>query len=277
MTEQMNRNGMCMPQGVPPRSNRNRRGFSLIELMVVVAIVAVIAALAFSVLTSIRQRNAVSMGPQQLAQAMEYARDEAFATGRDTLFVIVGNLGAQDAYRCLGRIEGGFDVAARATGSDVRSCVRYWVLSDLPGAPFDLNAFDFNTAPTRRDLPTAQGDIVLEHNVLPGSIYLGRHPSYVPPPTIPPASVFASLNPLLTTPNCSFCSNTGAGQVPRGVIRFTARGDIRIGQVAAPPDPTAGLIFLNAADGRGQPVGDTRVVAILAPKGLITTRIAATQ
>jgi len=271
MIEPMSRNGTCTPPGVHPRSHR--RGFSLIELTVVVGIIATIAALAFSVLTSIRQRNATSMGPQQLAQALEYARDEAFATGRDTLFVLVGNAGAADAYRCLGRTSGGWELSnVGVNDANISRCVRYWILQDNPGAPFDINAFDPNNVPRRRDTTTPQGDTVLAFDVLPGSLYLGRHPGYTPP-AIPAASVFSPLNTMMAQ-DCSFCVN---GPPPRGVIRFTARGEVRIGQPASPPPLGGGVIHLNAADRQGRPVGDTRVVAILAPRGLITTRIAATQ
>jgi prepilin-type N-terminal cleavage/methylation domain-containing protein len=256
---------------VTPRSHS--RGFSLIEVMIVVGIIATIAALAFSVLTSIRQRNATSMGPQQLAQALEYARDEAFATGRDTLFVLVGNAGPADAFRCLGRTSGGWDLAtAGVTDANISRCVRYWIIQDNPGAPFDLNAFDPNNVPRRRDAATPQGDTVLAFDVLPGSLYLGRHPGYTPP-NIPGASVFSSLNTMMAQ-DCSFCMTSTP---VRGVIRFTARGEVRIGQPTSPPALAGGVIHLSAADGQGRPVPDTRVVAILAPRGLITTRIAATQ
>src|SRR5690606_4323840 len=76
--------GSGMPiiqQTVDPRRGRGlpRRGtgFSLIELMVVVAVVAILAVVAYPSLTSVINSNRLSSNANELVASLQYARSEA--------------------------------------------------------------------------------------------------------------------------------------------------------------------------------------------------------
>lgn len=68
-------------QSVDPRRGRglprSGAGFSLIELMVVVAIVAILAVIAYPSLTSVMNANRLSSNANELVASLQYARSEA--------------------------------------------------------------------------------------------------------------------------------------------------------------------------------------------------------
>lgn len=233
------------------------RGFTLIEACVVLAVLGILAALGVGALTSVRQRDAISVAPRQLAAALENAKTEALATGREVVLVLVGNDGVADAAKC------------RSTSLDRTPCVRLWVLEDRVGGgstrfdPSALAAFD-------PAAPEALGDRLLATEVLPDGIYLGRHPGYVPPAISTDSAVHAGL-PL--DRDCSFCTT---GSPPRGFVRFRPDGVVQLGD---PPDPgelaTGGTVFFNVVEG-GAALPLTRFVTILQPSGLVTDRLGRT-
>lgn len=237
-----------------PRICRRSPGFTLVEACIVLAIIGIMGGLAITGLTSVKQRDALSVAPRQLMAALETAKNQALATGREVIVVIIGNGGIADAPRC-------------APGDATRGhCVRYFVLEDLVGTGstrFDdtaLSAFD----PAD---PESLGDRLLEQELLPAGIYIGRHPGYAPPTLDPRSPVHAGL-PMDS--DCSFCAT---GSPPRGFVRFAPDGIVQLG--SPPSSGTAaigGTIFLNVS-AAGSPHPDTRMISILQPSGFISDRV----
>ena len=227
---------------------RHRRGFTLLELMVVVAIIAILSALSIAALSFVNQRGGLSRAPKQLMDVLETARNNALSNARDVVVVIATNAG-QDAARC------GVDVLPI---EDPR-CFRYWVLEDIVqdgiSTPFDdasLVAFD----PLD---PAAENDNVIDRGYFPVSVILGKHAGFTDPAP-PVGSVFRGID---FSTNCSFCVGT------RALVRFRADGEVRIGN-----DPLArgGVMFFTAMAGTST-LPDTRLVTIVQPAGFITDRV----
>lgn len=233
-------------------------GFTLLEVMGVLAILSVLLALGFAALSSVRQRDAISVAPKQLMAALENARSQALATSRDVVLVLVGNAGPAAAARCRRTF----------AAPDPADCVRYWLLEDRVGggyARFDdaaLDAFE-------PEAPGALGDRVLDADVLPDGIYVGRGPGFAAPTIAEGSAIYAGL-PL--DADCSFCTSDSP---PRGYVRFRADGTVQLGNAPAGPLPVGGTLYFSVAGGE-RPVSDTRLVAILQPAGLITDRLGAT-
>jgi prepilin-type N-terminal cleavage/methylation domain-containing protein len=237
-----------------------RAGFSLLELCVVLAILGILAAMGLTALARWRQREALSLAPRQFMAALENARNLSLATSRDVVLVVVGNAGPAQAAGCR---------EPALTGPSAQACVRYWLLEDLVDAGserFDEEAL----AAFNPEAPGALGDVVLEADVLPQGVYLGRHPGYTPPTVDSASSIYAGL-PLGAA--CSFCT---AGPPPRGFVRFRADGSVQLSRGEASETPrVGGTLFFGVAGGGGV-LPDTRLVSILQPAGLVTDRLGAT-
>jgi prepilin-type N-terminal cleavage/methylation domain-containing protein len=245
------------------------RGFTLIELSIVLVIIAVMAALAFATLGAIRQKNAVSLAPKQFMAVLATARQEAMLNARDVVFVLIGNQGAADAAACNSTI----------LPSTSPKCVHYWIIEDLPDPPangrFDAadELVNFNPATPLGPTGTllASGDRVLSGGYLPPSIFLGKAPGYAPPPAPGAGAVYRELwtsGLFAARPDCSFCVTVSG--VPRMLVRFDARGQM---DIVSAGNPRAGIVFFAAAKGPTDIVPDTRTVALFEPFGLTTDRL----
>lgn len=238
-------------------------GFTLIELMVVVALVGLLATLGLNALTGTKPRQAISLAPKQFAAAIDSARSYAQSTGRDVVLLTLGTKGAEVAAQCEG-------------GMTDTNCIRYWILEDVGTAPadrfgtthrtgFDPTAIKSQAVTGRGQLQvTADGDYVLETGYLPKYVYFGRHAAFTVP-VIPATSALAGL-PVSTTA-CSACSGTP----PRASLTFSPEGELRGGATGGE------LFYLTAVEGNGQPLGDTRAVAVLRPSGMVLDRIFRSQ
>ena len=71
--------------------NRNRRGFSLTELLIIVVIMGILAALGLPRFRLIRDRQNVSSARARIESTLAAARAAAIHKGRLSLFVVNGN------------------------------------------------------------------------------------------------------------------------------------------------------------------------------------------
>ncbi len=243
-----------------------RRGFTIIELIIVLSIVAVLAALALAAASSVIRRGSLATAHKTVASVFEQAKGYALGHANDTIFVIIGNASPANAAAC--------GVGTFSPQLDQR-CVRYWLLEDVntgPGTRWDDNALNnFNPQLLNQVngvVTMNTGDTLLASGALGRGVMIGTAPGYVPVQPVA-GSIYEGITPAAGQP-CSFCQ---PGPPLRGWIRFGANGRVAVGG-----NPTVAGAFLSftgvAADGTAIP--STNYVMINAPGGLVTERLSRT-
>lgn len=241
----------------------SRRGFTLIELSIVVLIVAIMAALALSALNNVIRRGTLASAHHTIGQAFEQAKAYTYSHADDVIFVIVGNDTPVNAALCGSK--------TFQPMKDSR-CVRYFLLQDLisTGAPVSVK-FDANELAAFDPLnPESRGDKLLGSGYLGAGVMIGTAPGYTP---VAPVvnSIFEGFTLVPANLPCSFC----AANVPpqRGFIRFGADGQVKMGNEAAFLKSRIGgfIAFTGFAPG-GSQIATTNWVAISVPAGLVTER-----
>jgi prepilin-type N-terminal cleavage/methylation domain-containing protein len=175
-----------------PAKQRRQRGFTMIEIAVVVAIVAVMVALGYPLLRRARPRAELAGLGTQLHALVHRARQEALARGKDVAVIFY---------------------PAAATGSGVG---RILVIAD------DTHGFMAGTAPAGNldyctSTPAVHGGETLTDLELPSGVTLTA-PARTDPFPFPYNLVPAP------TGGCSFCTGTVPGGGARGALRFDSRG-----------------------------------------------------
>lgn len=213
---------------------RAHRGFTLIELMVVVAILAIVATTVVMQGRSARQNAQIADGAYELALRIQGMRGRALADGRDHLLVVVD---AQDRAACE---------HSRLV------CARYFHLVTRRGVAFDLAAFDPAT-------PTAMADYDDDwSDFLPRGVRLDLAPTWVFPA---PFNTVIPWDPAIR-------------RICRGgracfALRFTARGEVR-----PEPMPAAtprGFSFVLEPVNRSTGAAERRAFLVTFPAGIMKT------
>ena len=191
-----------MPNRTPPV-----RGFTLVELAVAMAVAAILAALAAVGLQRFKPRAGLSSSAAQLTALLNAARQNALATGRDTVVMIFPQF--QNPIGGTGRVvlyeDGNFDFFN-------------------PGAPANFSGYD------PADPAAAGRADVLETLDLPRDVTFGLGGLAAP-------ALAAPYN-LINAAACSFCAPGGDG---RGALVFNSRGRALFYQASgAPIAPASG-------------------------------------
>jgi prepilin-type N-terminal cleavage/methylation domain-containing protein len=213
----------------------NRRGFTLIELGIVVAIAAILAALAIGAMDATRRNTGVDGTALDLTAQVQGLRFTALAEQRDHLLVIVSPP-SNDATNC-----GIFTPG---------SCVRSFVLRS-PQAGWNVKDFD-------ADAPGVLADFV-ESTALPRGVVLHLAGAGTPAPApFENAWVFAPD----VTASCR-------GNRTCLAVRLTASGEVRAEYVAAPGATRGGVAIGLATDLEGiRGNAQRRAVFVSFPSGI---------
>ncbi len=213
-------------------SVRNERGFTLVEIGVVIAIIAALLALAYPLMRRTRPRAEITGLATELRAIVHRARQEALARGRD-----VSVLFYPDAVTDTGT--GLILVVADDTGGFMAGAV-------------PSGNLDFCTMTPALPAPN------LERIYLPSGVTIAA------PPRTPSFPFPFSLVPAPTT-GCSFCNGTVPGGGSRGAIRFDGRGRATFyGNCGLPGDyPNGGSIALTS-----NVLNGSRILAVL-PSGAV--------
>jgi prepilin-type N-terminal cleavage/methylation domain-containing protein len=229
--------GLAPPRGrevTVPASHRAPRGFTIIELAVVVAIAAAILALGYPLLSRTRPRAQLAGLGTELQAVMHRARQEALAQGRDVAVIF-------------------YPSATTSTGQGRILVVVDGASGYMAGAAPAGNLDYCTTTPALTPEVLAQID-------LPTGLTFATPPRTVALP-FPYNLVSAPTN------GCSFCNGTVPGGGARGAVRFDSRGRASLFADCGAPlsAPSGGSVAVTSTE-----LGGSRVVAVL-PSGGIRT------
>lgn len=198
---------------LPPRPVKRARGFTILELIVVVGIAAILAALSYTALFRNRPRADLMTATTELHALLRGARQNALSSSRDTVVMF-------------------FPQAANPTGGVGRVLIVEDPTHTLFGAPTpNFGSYD----------PTQPGEAVgplLDKLELPKGVTVGLGGATAPTLQPPYANIAAAA--------CSFCS--GGGDL-RGAVVFDSRGRARFYSAAgAPLSVVGGTIALQGSN-----------------------------
>lgn len=210
---------------------RAKRGFTLLELMVVVAIVAIVGALVVWQGRSARQNAAMAGGAYDLALRIGGIKGRAMADGRDYLLVVVDT---PDPSACV---------------HTETKCGRAVVLRSPDTAVFSLGTFDPDA--------TLAGAEYVEDTYLPRNSQFDLASAWRPP--APFNTVQAAASTLSTCADARRCF----------ALRFRATGEVREFPETTPAP--AGFAFVLKPFEAPSAAADRRGLFVSFPAGIVKT------
>jgi prepilin-type N-terminal cleavage/methylation domain-containing protein len=212
-----------------------RRGFTLIELAVVVAIIGILAAVAWSSLSKARPRATLAAASNELQAIIHAGRQQALASGHSVVVLVFPAFAAPG-----GRIG------------------RVVIVEDQAGTFFDaasaLNLASYNPATPATPAPLTQTPTIFD---LPVPITFVAPAGSV---TIPPP-----FNTVSIATMCTFCDPATA----RGAIRFDERG--RAAFFSGNGLPLAVGTGASLTLGGGPDIAGSRTLVITSGSGAVLT------
>jgi prepilin-type N-terminal cleavage/methylation domain-containing protein len=184
-------------------SARKARGFTLIELMVVVAVVAIIAAVASFRMSRARPRASLSGATVELRALLHQARQQALVSGGDVAVLVFPGVSGEAG--SLGRL-----VVYQDTAFNFFN----------PISAVHFAAYDPIALGAGKDATGAFTGRVIETYDLPSGVTFGPAAGLGTSATLP--APFASVP---VNAECTFCLGTGAAR--RGAVVFDPRGRAR--------------------------------------------------
>ncbi len=188
-----------------PQPKRKPRGFTLIELMVVVAVIAVVAGLAATGMGRARPRATLNGASVELRALLHQARQQALVSGADVAVMVFPGISADPD--SLGRVVVYQDAAFNFFNP--ASAVHFGGYNPLVLAA------------------GARGQVITSLD-LPRGVTFGPATGMGSSATLP-----APFNTIPVTSECSFC--LGAGTARRGAVVFDHRGRARFYGANGPP------------------------------------------
>ena len=154
---------------------RDERGFSLLELTVVVAILGVLAAISIMVSPAFMQHAKAESGIAQALDALRVARETAISQRRNVMIQFIGLTAIRTVRQDIGA-NGVVTGTTTLTTVELENNVQFRIEPGVPDTPDGFGnstAINFGTSPQR--MFTSEGTLVNQTgDVINGTLYLAR-------------------------------------------------------------------------------------------------------